>query len=71
MHILKYEDISKLEGLGLIEYKLPIKIYNYVQPSIEIKGSIDMVIINLLFQINFLSEQTKYIILSLLLFFIL
>ncbi|RIA94068.1 hypothetical protein C1645_735093 [Glomus cerebriforme] len=42
-HILKYEDVLKLEGLGWIEYKLPISSrYNLVQQSIEVKGSIDM-----------------------------
>ncbi|CAB4407556.1 unnamed protein product [Rhizophagus irregularis] len=42
-HVLKYEDVLKLEGLGWIEYQLPIKVNdNYVQPSIEINGSINM-----------------------------
>ncbi|PKY45515.1 hypothetical protein RhiirA4_460123 [Rhizophagus irregularis] len=42
-HVLKYEDVLKLEGLGWIEYRLPICVYEkYVQPSIEINGSINM-----------------------------
>ncbi|CAB4407548.1 unnamed protein product [Rhizophagus irregularis] len=42
-HVLKYEDMLKLEGVGWIEYQLPIGVYDYyVQPSIEIKGSINM-----------------------------
>ncbi|PKC58907.1 hypothetical protein RhiirA1_470265 [Rhizophagus irregularis] len=42
-HVLKYEDILKLEGVGWIEYQLPIGVYDYyVQPSIEINGSINM-----------------------------
>ncbi|PKY54847.1 hypothetical protein RhiirA4_473880 [Rhizophagus irregularis] len=41
--MLKYEDVSKLEGLGWIEYQLPKVVYeDYVQPSIEINGSINM-----------------------------
>ncbi|PKY16312.1 TPR-like protein [Rhizophagus irregularis] len=40
-HMLKYEDLSKLEGLGWIEYQLPITAYN-PQLSIEINGSINM-----------------------------
>ncbi|CAB4410031.1 unnamed protein product [Rhizophagus irregularis] len=42
-HVLKYGDVLKLEGLGWIEYRLPICVYEkYVQPSIEINGSINM-----------------------------
>ncbi|PKK63978.1 protein prenylyltransferase, partial [Rhizophagus irregularis] len=44
-HVLKYEDVLKLEGLGWIEYQLPkIDEYNVcnIQPSIEINGSINM-----------------------------
>ncbi|CAB4406340.1 unnamed protein product [Rhizophagus irregularis] len=41
-HVLKYEDVLKLEGLGWIEYQLPKSIEDYVQPSIEINGSINM-----------------------------
>ncbi|PKY20073.1 hypothetical protein RhiirB3_524025 [Rhizophagus irregularis] len=42
-HVLKYEDVLKLEGLGWIEYKLPkIRNNHYIQPSIEINGSINM-----------------------------
>ncbi|PKK57459.1 hypothetical protein RhiirC2_858209 [Rhizophagus irregularis] len=45
-HLLKYEDVLKLEGLGWIEYKIPIYVteyyYYYIQPSIEINGSINM-----------------------------
>ncbi|EXX52772.1 hypothetical protein RirG_250060 [Rhizophagus irregularis DAOM 197198w] len=42
-YVLKYEDVLKLEGLGWIEYQLPISVFgSYVQPSIEINGSINM-----------------------------
>ncbi|CAB5385103.1 unnamed protein product [Rhizophagus irregularis] len=42
-HVLKYEDVLKLEGLDWIEYQLPIIVKEvYVQPSIEINGSINM-----------------------------
>ncbi|CAB5378937.1 unnamed protein product [Rhizophagus irregularis] len=42
-HVLKYEDVLKLEGLGWIEYQLSEDVYKkYVQPSIEINGSINM-----------------------------
>ncbi|RIA82129.1 hypothetical protein C1645_835876 [Glomus cerebriforme] len=46
-HILKYEDVSKLKGLGWIEYQFPSfcnKDIGYVLAglSIEVKGSIDM-----------------------------
>ncbi|PKY62649.1 hypothetical protein RhiirA4_489505, partial [Rhizophagus irregularis] len=43
-HILKHEDVLKLEGLGWIEYQLPINIYkcDNIQLSIEINGSINM-----------------------------
>ncbi|PKC15822.1 hypothetical protein RhiirA5_407728 [Rhizophagus irregularis] len=42
-HVLKYEDVLKLEGLGWIEYELPkIRNNHYIQPSIEINGSINM-----------------------------
>ncbi|GBC18266.2 hypothetical protein GLOIN_2v1765455 [Rhizophagus irregularis DAOM 181602=DAOM 197198] len=42
-HVLKYEDVLKLEGLGWIEYQLPKDVGElYVQPSIEINGSINM-----------------------------
>ncbi|PKC64661.1 hypothetical protein RhiirA1_462106 [Rhizophagus irregularis] len=42
-HILKYEDMLKIEGLGWIEYQLPINIYECeIQLSIEINGSINM-----------------------------
>ncbi|CAB4411712.1 unnamed protein product [Rhizophagus irregularis] len=41
-HVLKYEDVLKLEGLGWIEYRLSEYSYKYVQPSIEINGSINM-----------------------------
>ncbi|PKY19550.1 hypothetical protein RhiirB3_495079 [Rhizophagus irregularis] len=44
-HVLEYEDLSKLEGLGWIEYKLPYNTYykRWVQPSIEVNdGHIDM-----------------------------
>ncbi|PKB98992.1 TPR-like protein, partial [Rhizophagus irregularis] len=42
-HVLKYEDVLKLEGLGWIEYQLPKLLDKYfVQPSIEISGSINM-----------------------------
>ncbi|CAB5180634.1 unnamed protein product [Rhizophagus irregularis] len=42
-HVLKYEDVLKLEGLGWIEYQLLEFVYKkYVQLSIEINGSINM-----------------------------
>ncbi|PKB92326.1 hypothetical protein RhiirA5_445096, partial [Rhizophagus irregularis] len=42
-HVLKYEAVLKLEGLGWIEYQLSEYVYRkYVQPSIEINGSINM-----------------------------
>ncbi|PKY61215.1 hypothetical protein RhiirA4_485886 [Rhizophagus irregularis] len=42
-HMLKYEDVLKLEGLGWIEYQLPKNVGElYVQPSIEINGSVNM-----------------------------
>ncbi|PKB96619.1 TPR-like protein, partial [Rhizophagus irregularis] len=41
-YVLKYEDVLKLEGLGWIEYQIPKSIEDYVQPSIEINGSINM-----------------------------
>ncbi|POG62099.1 hypothetical protein GLOIN_2v1698842 [Rhizophagus irregularis DAOM 181602=DAOM 197198] len=42
-HVLKYEDVLKLEGLDWIEYQFPIIVKEvYVQPSIEINGSINM-----------------------------
>ncbi|PKY34515.1 hypothetical protein RhiirB3_532844 [Rhizophagus irregularis] len=41
-----YENVLKLEGLGWIEYQLPIELQAvpglHVQPSIEINGSINM-----------------------------
>ncbi|RGB31318.1 hypothetical protein C1646_817368 [Rhizophagus diaphanus] len=40
-HILKFEDVSKLEGLGWIEYTFKIPRNNtsvYMQPSIEVNG---------------------------------
>jgi hypothetical protein len=41
--MLKYEDVSKLEGLGWIEYQFPIHILSHnPQLSIEV-NSIDMV----------------------------
>ncbi|RGB29349.1 hypothetical protein C1646_672522 [Rhizophagus diaphanus] len=44
-YLLRYNDLSKLEGLGWIEYTLPIKVHcnRWIQLSIEAnKGSIDM-----------------------------
>ncbi|CAI2185381.1 15118_t:CDS:2, partial [Funneliformis geosporum] len=43
-HTLTYEDLSKLIGLGWIEYSLPFTLkFTWVKPSIEIKnGFIDM-----------------------------
>ncbi|RIA88923.1 hypothetical protein C1645_806542 [Glomus cerebriforme] len=42
-HVLNYDDVSKLEGLGWIEYTLPFRLSKYdfsdwIQPSIEIKN---------------------------------
>jgi hypothetical protein len=41
--MLKHKDLLKLEGLGWIEYKLPITA-DYPQLSIEINGSVDIVL---------------------------
>ncbi|GBC33886.2 hypothetical protein GLOIN_2v1871094 [Rhizophagus irregularis DAOM 181602=DAOM 197198] len=44
-YLLRYNDLSKFEGLGWIEYTLPIKVHcnRWIQLSIEVnKGSIDM-----------------------------
>ncbi|CAB5103641.1 hypothetical protein RhiirA5_416439 [Rhizophagus irregularis] len=60
-HVLEYEDLSKLEGLGWIEYKLPYNTYykRWVQPSIEVNdGHIDMQIDYVRF-IQYNEEQTK------------
>ncbi|PKB99278.1 hypothetical protein RhiirA5_505785 [Rhizophagus irregularis] len=57
-HMLKYEDLSKLEGLGWIEYQLPITAYN-PQLSIEINGSINMQIDYVRFGYN--CEMITYI----------
>jgi hypothetical protein len=54
--MLKHEDVSKLEGLGWIEYQ-NITYNSYKsQLSIEI-NSIEMVCSYSLIQINFLSEK--------------
>ena len=53
--MLKHKDVSKLEGLGWIEYRTLDLPYD-AQLSIEI-NSIEMVCSYLLIQINFLSEQ--------------
>ncbi|RGB23510.1 hypothetical protein C1646_822090 [Rhizophagus diaphanus] len=42
-HVLKYEDVLKLKGLGWIEYRPPKNVeVHHIQPSIEINGSINM-----------------------------
>ncbi|GBC01719.1 hypothetical protein RclHR1_04300001 [Rhizophagus clarus] len=44
-HLLRFNDLSKLEGLGWIEYTLPVKVHchRWIRLSIEVnKGSIDM-----------------------------
>ncbi|PKY44307.1 TPR-like protein [Rhizophagus irregularis] len=44
-YLLRYNDLSKFEGLGWIEYTLPIKVHcnRWIQLSIEVnKGSVDM-----------------------------
>ncbi|GET65800.1 hypothetical protein GLOIN_2v1727774 [Rhizophagus irregularis DAOM 181602=DAOM 197198] len=42
-HVLKYEEVLRLEGCGWIEYQLPKNVNEYyVQTSIEISGSINM-----------------------------
>ncbi|PKY53011.1 hypothetical protein RhiirA4_547455 [Rhizophagus irregularis] len=42
-HVLKYEEVLRLEGLGWIEYQLPKNVNEcYVLTSIEINGSINM-----------------------------
>ncbi|RIA85903.1 hypothetical protein C1645_830132, partial [Glomus cerebriforme] len=61
-HILKYEDVSKLEGLGWIEYNLPINLRNcLIQQSIEVKGSIDMQIDYVRFGYRCVDEKIKCI----------
>ncbi|GBB92858.1 hypothetical protein RclHR1_02070001 [Rhizophagus clarus] len=40
-HILRYKDMLEFEGLGWIEYRIPINLWNS-RFSIEISGSIDM-----------------------------
>lgn len=42
-HVLKYDDILKLEGIGWIEYTLPFSILTdnnmeWIQPSIDMKN---------------------------------
>jgi len=42
--MLKHEDVSKLEELSWIEYKVPIRILCYQMPQLSIEvDSIDMV----------------------------
>ncbi len=41
--MLKYEDVSRIEGLGWIEYRLPIPIYNTQLLIVIEVNSIDMV----------------------------
>ncbi|GBC32176.2 kinase-like domain-containing protein [Rhizophagus irregularis DAOM 181602=DAOM 197198] len=55
-HMLKHKDVSKIEGLGWIEYRISIYDLRNTQLSIEI-NFIEMVCSYLLIQINFLSEQ--------------
>jgi hypothetical protein len=56
--MLKYDDVSKLEGLGWIEYEVPIYISSlYPQLSIEV-NSIDMVYF--LFSYYSIFFRTKY-----------
>ena len=52
--MLKYEDMTKIEGLGWIEYELSIHMQN-PQLSVEINGSINMVY----FLIYFISFQNQ------------
>ncbi|CAB5179871.1 unnamed protein product [Rhizophagus irregularis] len=59
-HVLKYEDVLKLEGLGWIEYQLPISVFeSNVQPSIEINDSINMQIDY--YRRGYNVEETTYI----------
>ncbi|PKY62225.1 hypothetical protein RhiirA4_488344, partial [Rhizophagus irregularis] len=59
-YMLKYEDVLKLEGLGWIEYQLPKFVDKYyVQPSIEINGSINMQIDY--FRCGYNDEEITYI----------
>jgi hypothetical protein len=55
--MLKYEDVTKLEGLGWIEYKVPALIPNNPRLSIEV-DSIDMVYF--LFTYYSISFRTNY-----------
>ncbi|RIA88911.1 hypothetical protein C1645_825584 [Glomus cerebriforme] len=53
---LNYKDVSKLEGLGWIEYTLPFKIREdgfWIQPSIEIKNR------SIIFQIDYVRFISK------------
>ena len=58
--MLKYEDMTKIEGLGWIEYQLPIYLQNS-QLSVEINGSINMVYF-LIYLSRLISFQNKIVI---------
>ena len=58
--MLKYEDMTKIEGLGWIEYELPIRMQN-TQLSVEINGSINMVYF-LIYLSRLISFQNKMVI---------
>jgi len=58
--MLKCKDVIKIEGLGWIEYQLPIFMRNY-QLSVEINGSIDMVYF-LIYLSRLISFQNKIVI---------
>ncbi|CAB4414291.1 unnamed protein product [Rhizophagus irregularis] len=58
-HVLKYDDILKLEGIGWIEYTLPFSILTdnnmeWIQPSIDMKNH------SIIMQIDYVQFQ-KYI----------
>ena len=36
-YTLEYEDVSKLEGLGWIEYSIPLQIYTHFNRCLEIE----------------------------------
>ena len=65
--MLKHEDVSKLEGLGWIEYKVPIYISFPPQLSVEINGSINMVYF-LIYLSRLISFQNKIVITHIVIF---
>ena len=60
--MLNYEDVSKLDGLGWIEYTLPITPNSYhaeLQSSIELKN--DSIILVSLFYLNKIFTVTQFL----------